>query len=309
MSLSLRQQLNNQNTELGTLESDLATLQTQTAEAIAFHHSFVHEDDNITILVDRTTNNASNITNLQTTTTAQSGEIDQLELNISTNAESIVNLNSGFTAEIARVDALIVSEESSRTTADATLQSNVDAEATARTSADATLQSNVDAEATARTSADATLQANVDAEATSRASEDKKMCFVNVAEAEGLLTVDDYPFAFGFGSPSKSGFGLNVPFSTKLVAVGISADSTDGVDASVQFTLEHYDSTSTKTSLVLGDPTFTINVNNKNLFDTTLSTSYSAGNFCIKVTSVNNLVDIDSRYRFSLYFQSQEELV
>ena len=68
MSLSLRQQLNNQNTELSTLESDLATLQTQTAEAIAFHHSFVHEDDNITILVDRTTNNASNITNLQTTT-------------------------------------------------------------------------------------------------------------------------------------------------------------------------------------------------------------------------------------------------
>ena len=289
MSLSLRQQLNNQNTELGTLESDLATLQTQTAEAIAFHHSFVHEDDNITILVDRTTNNASNITNLQTTTTAQAGEIDQLELNISTNAESIVNLNSGFTAEIARVDALIVSEESSRTTADATLQSNVDAEATARTSADAT------------------LQANVDAEATSRASEDKKMCFVNVAEAEGLLTVDDYPFAFGFGSPSKSGFGLNVPFSTKLVAVGISADSTDGVDASVQFTLEHYDSTGTKSTST--DPTFTINVNNKNLFDTTLSTSYSAGNFCIKVTSVNNLVDIDSRYRFSLYFQSQEELV
>jgi hypothetical protein len=309
MSLSLRQQLNNQNTELGTLESDLATLQTQTAEAIAFHHSFVHEDDNITILVDRTTNNASNITNLQATTTAQAGEIDQLELNISTNAESIVNLNSGFTAEIARVDALIVSEESSRTTADATLQSNVDAEATARTSADATLQSNVDAEATARTSADATLQANVDAEATSRASEDKKMCFVNVAEAEGLLTVDDYPFAFGFGSPSKSGFGLNVPFSTKLVAVGISVNSTDDVYASVQFTLEHYDSTSTKTNLVFGDPTFSINVNNKNLFDTTLSTSYSAGNFCIKVTSVNNLVDIDSRYRFSLYFQSQEELV
>ena len=135
------------------------------------------------------------------------------------------------------------------------------------------------------------------------------MCFVNVAEAEGLLTVDDYPFAFGFGSPSKSGFGLNVPFSTKLVAVGISADSTDGVDASVQFTLEHYDSTNTKTSLVFGDPTFTINVNNKNLFDTTLNTSYSAGNFCIKITSVNNLVDIDSRYRFSLYFQSQEELV
>ena len=77
----------------------------------------------------------------------------------------------------------------------------------------------------------------------------------------------------------------------------------------MEFTLEHYDSTGTKTSLVLGDPTFNLNVNNKNLFDTTLNTSYSAGNFCIKITSVSNLVDIDSRYRFCLYFQSQEELV
>ena len=177
-------------------------------------------------------------------------------------------------------------------------------------SADTTLQTNIDTEASTRSSADTTLQANIDTKATSRASEDKKMCFVNVAEAEGLLTVGDYPFAFGFGSPSKSGFGLNVPFSSTLVAVGVSVDSTDGVDASVQFTLEHYDSTGTKSTVIGGDPTFNIFMFlSKNVFDTTLNTSYSAGNFCIKVTSASNLVDTDARYRVSLYFQSQEELV
>ena len=94
-----------------------------------------------------------------------------------------------------------------------------------------------------------------------------------------------------------------------MVAVGISLDSDDGIDASVQFTLEHYDIDGFKTNVFLGDPTFTVNAINKYLFDTTQNTSYSAGNFCIKVTSATNLLDTDSRYRVSLYFQSQEELV
>ena len=132
MSLPLKQQLNNQNVNLGTIETNLSTLQTQTAEAVAFHHNFVTSDANITVLVDRTTTNASKIGTLETTTTTQAGEIDQLELDISGNTASIVEINTAFT-----------------TTTDG-LQLNIDAEALARGNADITLQANIDAEASAR---------------------------------------------------------------------------------------------------------------------------------------------------------------
>ena len=82
MSLSLKQQLNNANTELTAIESEVNTLKTQTAEAIAFHHNFVTSDENIVQLVNRTTTNASNINTLQTTTTSQAAEIDTLETDI-----------------------------------------------------------------------------------------------------------------------------------------------------------------------------------------------------------------------------------
>ena len=44
MSLSLKQQLNNANTDLNNIEIEVSTLKTQTAEAIAFHHNFVTSD-------------------------------------------------------------------------------------------------------------------------------------------------------------------------------------------------------------------------------------------------------------------------
>jgi hypothetical protein len=69
------------------------------------------------------------------------------------------------------------------------------------------LQSNIDAEAATRLSNNNTLQSNIDTEATNRTNADMKMVFVNVGEAEGVLSVNDYPFAFGFGSVSKAGFG------------------------------------------------------------------------------------------------------
>jgi len=61
------------------------------------------------------------------------------------------------------------------------------------------------------------------------------MVFLNVGEAEGLLVVNDYPFGFGVGSPSKSGFGLAIPFGFSLVSYAISCDSTDS-NISVKFT-------------------------------------------------------------------------
>jgi len=104
MSLSLKQQLNNDNTDLN--ESEVNTLKTQTAEAIAFHHNFVTSDENIVQLVNRTTTNASNINTLQSTTNSQADEINQLESDISTNASNIVAINNSFTAttDVLRTD-------------------------------------------------------------------------------------------------------------------------------------------------------------------------------------------------------------
>jgi len=106
MSLSLKQQLNNANTDLNAIESEVNTLKTQTAEAIAFHHNFVTSDENIVQLVNRTTTNASNINTLQSTTNSQADEINQLESDISTNASNIVAINNSFTAttDVLRTD-------------------------------------------------------------------------------------------------------------------------------------------------------------------------------------------------------------
>ena len=127
---------------------------------------------------------------------------------------------------------------------------------------------------------------------------------MNVGEAESLLTVNDYPFAFGFGSISKAGFGLPIPFGFSLVSYAISCDSTDS-NRSVQFTIEHYNTSGVKTSGV--DENVTLG--SSNVFNSTVNKSYSAGSMCVKVSSVSKLSDIDARYRIALYFQSSEELV
>jgi len=121
MSLSLKQQLNNANTDLNAIESEVNTLKTQTAEAIAFHHNFVTSDENIVQLVNRTTSNASNINTLQTTTTSQANEINQLESDISTNASNIVAINNSFTATTDLLRTDLNSEIADRTSADTTL--------------------------------------------------------------------------------------------------------------------------------------------------------------------------------------------
>jgi len=125
---------------------------------------------------------------------------------------------------------------------------------------------------------------------------------MNVGEAESLLTVNDYPFAFGFGSLSKAGFGLPIPIGFSLVGYAISCDSTDS-NRSDQFTIEHFNTSGVKTSGVDKVVTLTSNVLNS-----TVNNSYSAGSMCVKVSSVSNLSDIDARYRIALYFQSSVEL-
>ncbi|NDC48785.1 MAG: hypothetical protein EBZ61_06870, partial [Micrococcales bacterium] len=79
-------------------------------------------------------------------------------------------LQNNIDAEASARASAVSSEASARSAADLTLQGNIDAEALARSSADTTLQSNIDAEALTRSSADTTLQSNIDAEALARAT-------------------------------------------------------------------------------------------------------------------------------------------
>jgi hypothetical protein len=75
MALSLKQQLNNQTTELTNFEATIAQLTIDVSEAVDFHKNILHDDDNVKALADRVTTNASSITSLNTTTSAQATEI------------------------------------------------------------------------------------------------------------------------------------------------------------------------------------------------------------------------------------------
>ena len=290
MSLSLKQQLNNQNTNLGTIETNLATLQTQTAEAVAFHHNFVTSDANITVLVDRTTSNATKIGTLETTTTTQAGEIDTLEFDVATNSSRITNINNAFTAETDQIKLDLATETTNKGDADLNLQTNIDTEAGTRLTNDNTLQANIDAEAQARSNAEA------------------RMVFMNVAEAEGILTVGDYPFGYGFGSPSKVGFGVSIPFESTLTGIAGAVDSID-VSPSVQFFLENYNTSGSKVLPLSQSTDFSVLYDGSNKYLSNLGVDYTAGEICIKVVSPSNLTDADARYRITLFFQKTPALI
>ena len=132
------------------------------------------------------------------------------------------------------------------------------------------------------------------------------MVFVNVGEAEGILSVNDYPFAFGFGSPSKAGFGLAIPFNFAIVGFAITCDSTDTA-RSISFGLEHYDVNGNLFTPQLGNVAGSLGMSN--VYNTNLFTDpYPPGNICIKVKTVQGLSDINARYRFTLFCQSLDEL-
>ena len=109
------------------------------------------------------------------------------------------------------------------------------------------------------------------------------MVFMNVGEAGGLLSINDYPFGFGFGSPSKAAFGLAIPCSSNLVGYAISCSSTDST-RNISFAIEHYNTTNIKSS---GDEIITLN--SSNVFNSTVNKLYSAGNICVRVSSVSTL--------------------
>ena len=75
MFLSLKQQVSNTNNDVSTFENKLHELKEQTSQAINFHNNFITSDENIKIIVNTTTINASKISTLENVTNIQSKEI------------------------------------------------------------------------------------------------------------------------------------------------------------------------------------------------------------------------------------------
>lgn len=110
-------------------------------------------------------------------------------------------LTSNLAQEVTDRTNAVSAEASARSSADTTLQGNIDAEETARIAADNTLTSDlaqevsdrttaVSNEATARSSADTTLQSNIDAEAsTARAAEAANATAISDEETARIAAV------------------------------------------------------------------------------------------------------------------------
>jgi hypothetical protein len=98
MSLSLKQKLNNISSGLQT---QVNTLSTETAEAVAFFHNIVSANADIAALEGTVSTNAASISGLQTTTSEQTSDIATIESDVATNAQSIIDLNTGFQADLA----------------------------------------------------------------------------------------------------------------------------------------------------------------------------------------------------------------
>jgi len=86
-------------------------------------------------------------------------------------AANLALINTNTTNITANATA-ITNEVANRTSADTTLQGNIDAEATTRAAADTTLQANINAEAATRLADDNTLQGNIDTNTASISSND-----------------------------------------------------------------------------------------------------------------------------------------
>jgi len=65
MFLSLKQQVSNTNNDVSTFENKLHELKEQTSQAINFHNNFITSDENIKIIVNTTTINASKNFNIR----------------------------------------------------------------------------------------------------------------------------------------------------------------------------------------------------------------------------------------------------
>ena len=132
MFLSLKQQVQNTNNDVSTFESKLNELKEQTAQAIKFHNNFVKSDENIKIIVNTTTNNASKISTLENVSIIQLKEITSLENEISNNSSRIVAINNSFRETTEKLKLDLQNEIQNRDDADIMIQLNISEESKKR---------------------------------------------------------------------------------------------------------------------------------------------------------------------------------
>jgi len=136
---------------------------------------------------------------------------------------------------------------------------------------------------------------------------ESKQCYAHTMEFQGLLVADSFPFACGFGVPSKAGFGQYMPKGFVVKSWVIQSNSTDTAGAA-ELNLVHYpynSLTGTVVSTMNLDSTYTSNT------QATASASLAAGSIVVQIGAagtIANLVDVDARYRVTLYCQMTEAL-
>jgi|AntAceMinimDraft_5_1070358.scaffolds.fasta_scaffold109442_1 hypothetical protein len=150
------------------------------------------------------------------------------------------NNNFSLLQTIRVVDNNIGSEVSYRTAADIALGERIDDEINDRDTGAKALEKVIGDEITDIGNADTALGERIDDEITDRGNADtalggrfdvevsrvnglitsvSKIGFISTGEAEGDLTNGEYPFCFGKGGPSKSFYGLPIPFMYSLDSI------------------------------------------------------------------------------------------
>ena len=200
--------------------------------------------------------------------------IEQIQANKVGLAQELVDRGT----EITRVEGLVSTETSDRTTADEALGGRIDQEITNR-------------------------QTAITEEATARATAISKVGFMVVGEAEGILTPGSYPFSFGMGQQSDADYGLFIPFTYTLMKVGFLCKSLDSsVKTTIKITHNPFDG-STPTELFSGT------VSKTNLQSPNVASPSIAGSLAVEVVSVENMTDDNAKFRLSLVYTSNDPLV
>ena len=243
--------------------------------------------------------------------------IEQIQLNKLGLAQELVDRGD----EIVRVEGLVSTEASDRTTADNALGARVDKEITDRQAAITTeataRQAGDDNEASLRTTAiqnevvnrnnaiaveTGNRQTAITTEQNARAADISKVGFMTVAEAEGVFAPGSFPFSFGMGNQSEAGYGLFMPFKYTLKKIGVIGVSTD-LNPDITLKLTHYPLDGSPpidivSSVLVGKGTVL-----------TLGSSVpQAGNLVVEVVSVAGMAAVDGKFRISFVFTSDEAL-
>lgn len=131
-------------------------------------NSYSNDDVTKTIANVITGMSLNQVTGAITTTSQNVGTLTLTGYNLGTTASAAVAATDTLNTAIAKIEAQIKAEASTRQQNDSTLQGNIDKEASTRQQNDSTLQGNIDKEASARATADSTLQGNIDKEVSDR---------------------------------------------------------------------------------------------------------------------------------------------